>query len=270
MKLFVQTWPVADASAVICISHGYGDHSGRYEQVARRLNREGWMVIAPDHRGHGRSPGTRGYVDRWSDYVEDLDEAIRDVFRGTPHAALPRVVIGHSMGGLVAAAYALAYGESLQALVLLSPLFEIGSRISPTQALQARVLSRLWPRYSAVSNIDPGQLSRDPAIGAAYRADALTHDRVTARWLTEAWAAMADVYDRAGQIRIPALLCIGDADRVIGVPRAHAFYHRLGAQDRHLSIWPGAYHELFNELEQDRFLDELVAWLLPRLGTVSA
>ncbi|MEA2640453.1 MAG: hypothetical protein QOF51_1847 [Chloroflexota bacterium] len=261
-ELVVRIWPAPTATATVCICHGMGEHGGRYEWLASRLNAEGWTVIAPDHRGHGRSAGRRGYVERWRQYVDDFHTVIQAV----ADPALPRAVLGQSMGGLIAIGYALAYGDTLCALVLTSPLLQLARPLSPLRAATAIVLSRLLPWFSTPSGLDPNALSRDPAVGTAYVADPLVHDRVTPRWFTEAQAEMRRVGEHASELQPPVLLFVGDADRITGPAEDRAFFDRLSVDHRTIREWPGAYHELLNETNREAVLAELLAWLRPRLS----
>ncbi len=261
-RIFVRYWPVEKPSGQVLLSHGHGEHGGRYEHVARRLNAQGWDVIAPDHRGHGRSEGIRGHTPAWSAYVEDLHAAGQKF--GRPE--LPRVLLGHSMGGLIAISYALRYGESLRALLLSGPLLQLGMPVPPLKAIVGRVFSRVVPWLSLSTGLDAKGVSRDPEVVAAYLADRLVHDKASTRWFTEMLDAMENAHGEASRLQMPVLLFHGEADPIVAIEGARRFFSRLETADRHFKAWPGLFHEIFNEPEKDQVLDELIAWTRPYLA----
>src|SRR5215208_6183994 len=160
MAPYVHRWPAAEPRSVVLIAHGYGEHAGRYEHVAQRLVDDlGAAVYAPDHRGHGRTGGATGLVEDGEAITSDLHD-ISDAARAE-HPGLPVVLIGHSMGGLIATRYAQRFGEELTALVLSGPV--IGGNPAFEQLLAMDPIPHV--------PIDPAVLSRDAAVGEAYAAD---------------------------------------------------------------------------------------------------
>jgi len=154
-------WPHQDPARVVILAHGYGEHIGRYEHVAAALGARGAVVAGPDHLGHGRSDGERVLVADYEHVIDDLHAVVGAV--AADHPGLPVVLVGHSMGGLIAARYAQRHGDGLAALVLSGPV--LGSW---TQATDLLALDEI-PDVP----LDPGTLSRDPDVGAAYAADEL-------------------------------------------------------------------------------------------------
>ena len=264
MALFWRLWaPDGPSTGRVLISHGYAEHGGRYRHVAERLTAAGLTVVVPDHRGHGRSGGRPVSVARFDDYVEDLHRVALDVARDQGDA--PTVLLGHSMGGLIAAVYALRHEAELRGLVLSAPAVLPGS-ISPPAIAAGRVLARVAPELG-VMKLPLRRISRDPEVVAAYLADPLVHPRrVRARLGAEMLRAMDEVAAGLPRLTLPVLVMQGTDDALVD-PSAAAYVHsRVGSPDRTIHVYPDLYHEIFNEPERDRVLDDLVEWLRARIA----
>lgn len=264
LDLFEQDWPSDRARGTIVIVHGLGEHVGRYAHVAASLNANGWGVVGYDQRGHGRSPGARGRLARDDDLLADLATVIDAVRRDVDG---PLVLLGHSLGGLVAARFVAGGIESptphwhrpVDALALSSPALAI-----PMTALQRGLLAALGPLAPdlAVGNgIAPASVSRSDATVSAYADDPLVHDRVTARLTRFIVDAGRAVRALAPRWRVPTLLLYAGGDRCV-LPSASASF----ATAAPLGIvtareFPALFHEIFNEPEQAEVLSVLVAWL---------
>jgi acylglycerol lipase len=262
--LFWRLWSSDDgaSTARVVISHGYAEHGGRYRHVAERLTGAGLAVVVPDHRGHGRSEGRPVSVRRFDDYVEDLHQVLLDA--ATELGDAPTVLLGHSMGGLIAAAYALRHPDELRGLVLSAPAVLATGVSAPAIAI-GRLLARVAPEMGVVK-LPLEKISRDPEVVAAYMADPRVHPRrLRARLGAEMVRAMGEVAGGLSRLTVPVLVMQGSADALVD-PAAAAYVHdRVGSSDRTIRIYPGLYHEIFNEPERDRVLDDLVAWVLARL-----
>jgi acylglycerol lipase len=269
LRLYWQGWlPDGDARAGVIVAHGYGEHSGRYRHLVERIVPLAFAVYALDHRGHGRSEGPRGHVDRFAEYVADL-HALR-VRVEEEHRGKPLLLLGHSMGGLIAAHYLLAHASGLAGAVLSSPA--LGLAKEPPRLLRwvGRVLSWIAPRTSFQSDVDPMVLSRDPSVGLAYAGDPLVHRRVTARLFTELKSAMRDALERAGEIRVPILVLQAGDDRLVDAAVAERFATAVGSESKAFRLYPGLFHEIFNEIEKDRVFADLDRWLEDRVGGQAA
>ncbi|MFZ0042952.1 MAG: lysophospholipase [Solirubrobacteraceae bacterium] len=263
-RIFWQSWtPAAGVRAVVVIVHGAGEHSGRYEQVAGRLTQEGYAGFALDHRGHGRSDGPRALIDRMSAAVADLDSLID--LAGAEHPDAPVFVLGHSMGGTIAVQYALSHQDRMAGLILSGPLAEIDAPAAMRAA--GRALSVLAPRLPLIG-VDPGLVSRDPEVVAAYRSDPLVHHgKLPARTVAELTAAIDAFPARAPEIIVPTLIVYGTADRLCPPSGSVMLGERIGADDLTLRSYDGLYHEVLNEPERERVLDDVCAWLGQRVTT---
>lgn len=256
-EIYWQAWlPVGAPRAVVVIAHGIGEHSGRYEHVAARLTAAGFAAYALDHRGHGRSSGPRAMIDRMDHAVTDVDSLVTLAASG--QASRPVYLLGHSMGGAIALAYALRHQERLRGLLLSSAAASTDTASSAAW-LEAKALAAVT---LTVGVMDPGLISRDPAVVRAYREDPLVyHGKLPARTVVE----VIDTIDRfAGELlmlRLPLLVMAGTADRIVPYAGSCMVYDRVGSPDRTLRLYEGLYHELFNEPERRVVLGDVVAWL---------
>ncbi|MGH3873734.1 MAG: lysophospholipase [Pseudonocardiaceae bacterium] len=265
-SIYWQAWlPPNQASAVIVIVHGFGEHSGRYGHVGNRLAMSGFAGYAADHRGHGRSDGRRANIERMTLIVADLGGFVQ--FAIERHPGLPVFMVGHSLGGLIALQYALERDVGLDGLVLSAPAVQVTTG-SGLQRRLARMLSALLPDLQIAALDADQKISRDPEVIRAYREDPLVyHGRIKARTGAEILTTMADLPARLPQLAIPLLILHG-TDDLICDPAGSAIVHdRVSCTDKTLRRYRGLYHELFNEPERDEVLTDLIHWLhqhLPR------
>jgi alpha-beta hydrolase superfamily lysophospholipase len=259
LRLFVRRRNVANARGEIVLVHGFGEHSGRYDRLGLHLNAHGYSVTAYDHRGHGLSDGLPGHVESFSEYENDLDRIIAAV-RGRSDAR-PIFLIGHSMGGLVALRYLATRSSGLAAAVISAPLIGLATPVPVHKLILARVMARLAPHMRLNNEINPAFLSRDPEVGTAYATDPLVTRKVSARWFAEATRAMQEVNEMAPRITLPLIVMHGSEDRLASVDATKQLFERIGASDKELVIYPGFYHELFNEPEKQEVFDRVTAWL---------
>ncbi|MEW5912309.1 MAG: lysophospholipase [Thermodesulfobacteriota bacterium] len=254
--------PQPRAAAVIL--HGYGEHSGRHAELARTLAGLGLSCYLLDLRGHGRSEGQRGAILSWDDYLTDLELFLAQVaqWQGGP----PVLLLGHSLGGLLAASYVLERPHPFRLLALSSPLFALGQDVRRSKQVVGRLLSCWLPRVSLPTEIQPEMLSHDPEVGRAYLADPLVHRLANVRWFTEALAARDRCLARAGELSVQGLLVLyGQDDPLVSPEGAREFCGRVAIPDCTCRGFPGMYHEVFNEVGREQVLGELSAWLGERL-----
>jgi len=261
--LHTRQWtPDISARGAIALVHGYADHGGRYAWVASHLTQAGFAVSAIDLRGHGASPGDRAYIASFDQIVDDVAryaEAVRGQFNG-----LPLFVMGHSMGGLIVALYAATRKPSLDGLILSSPLLKVSDDVSPFLQRISGVVGALLPRL-AVLPLDTDAISRDPEAVRGYAGDPLVyHGRIMARTGAEMTRAANRIQACMEDIVLPWLALHGTADRLCDVNGSRQLYARSRSDDKALKLFDGGYHELFNDLEKDTFMAEIVSWLRAR------
>jgi len=265
LDLFWQCWLPNDPSGVLVLIHGLADHSNRYAETARHFARQGWAVYACDLRGHGLSPDGhrpgRVHVDDFSDYANDVAAVL--ALEKQRHPDLPHVILGHSMGGLVALRYAIDHPDELDGLVLSSPLLGTHPDARPPKLLHllVRVLVRIHPRMFFPSDIDTDAISRDPDVVRAYIDDPLVSEKVSARWYIAINKAMTDIQGRAAELQIPTLLMQSGADRLVDPQAARDWAVGAPAAMLELVVWDGLYHEMFNEPEKGRVQARVLDWL---------
>ncbi|KWF29445.1 alpha/beta hydrolase [Burkholderia pseudomultivorans] len=265
LELASYRWPAGDGAsaprATVALVHGLAEHAGRYAALAARLNAAGIAVLAVDLRGHGQSPGKRAWVERFDGYLDDADALVAEAARDNT----PLFLMGHSMGGAIAALYAIerapARGRAFAGLVLSSPALAPGRDVPRWMLALSRFISRTWPTFPAI-RIDAALLSRDPAIVAANRADPLVHHgAVPARTGAEILDAMARIERGRGALRVPVLVYHGTEDKLTEPDGSRAFGAGVGSPDRTLTLYEGGFHETMNDLERDRVIDALIAWI---------
>ena len=269
VPLQLRRWAAQGASrGSVLLVHGLGEHSGRYEAVAARLTAWGWTVVGYDQRGHGRSGGARGAIDSPDALLRDLGDIV-DLVRADAGSG-PLVLLGHSLGGLIAARFvAEGLGPSpavwhrrIDALVLSSPALDPG--MNGAQKLLLAVLGPLAPNLAVSNGLKPEWISRDPAIVQAYVDDPLVHDRVTPQLVRFIADAGVLARERAEHWRTPTLLMWAGSDRCVAPAGSVAFAEAAPAARVTSHAFALLFHELFNEPEKDQVFEVLSRWLAAR------
>ncbi|MFZ6731225.1 alpha/beta hydrolase [Undibacterium sp. Ji42W] len=259
--IFVRDWPLADALMEqprqgVVIMHGLGEHCGRYAHVARFFNALGFVVRTYDHRGHGQSDGGSGDVPDSMCLLRDAQMVISDFSQSL---AGPPILLGHSMGGLFAARYALAQLSPLRALILSSPALAI--RMSSLQHGLLKIASSLIPGVGLPNGLQTRYLSHDGEVVLAYQHDALVHTRLSARLLTSILQAMDYCHAHAAELGIPLLMMVAEDDHLVDPAGSRRLLEKLDASRFREHFYAGFYHEIFNELDATRVFDDLRTWL---------
>jgi alpha-beta hydrolase superfamily lysophospholipase len=264
LSLHLRHWPAAaPARGQLLIVHGLGEHIERYAHVAAALNAKGWDVHGWDHRGHGRSGGRKGDI-------PTHDALLRDTARVIDAVRQPGrrfVLLGHSMGGLIAGRFAAeamtphpaAWSRPLDGLVLSSPALDPG--LSGVQKLLLAVAGSLAPGLAVSNGLKPEWISRDPAVVKAYAADPLVHDRITARLTRFIVDGGQRVIGDAPRWTVKTLLMWAGADRCVSPRGSEAFAAAAPAHVVATKPWTGIFHEIVNEPEQAEVIAVLTAWL---------
>ena len=257
--LHVTHWlPAGPPKAVVLLAHGYAEHAGRYGHVAKRLTDAGYAVYAVDHWGHGRSDGTPGFVPRFSAFTDGMAELLTLV--EVNHGDTPRLLLGHSMGGLISTLFLIERQSAFVAAALSGPAIVPGAPPSRFTVWISRFLSRFFPRLGVLA-LDANGVSRDPAVVAAYLADPLVYTgKIGARLGKEFMDSMAAAQAGAPKIMLPILLQHGDKDSLAAVAGSQYLFDHVGSADKTLKIYPGLFHEIYNEPEREAVLDDLISW----------
>ncbi|HEV7223829.1 MAG TPA: alpha/beta hydrolase [Pirellulales bacterium] len=247
--------------AGVAIVHGYAEHSGRYEEVAGRLLAAGHCVYQFDLRGHGRSEGPRAFVRSFDDYIRDLQTFVERV---RPRQAGPLYLLGHSMGGLIAALWTLANPLGASGLVLSGAALKVNDRIHPWLQRMSSAIGMVAPRLPTI-RLDDAALSRSAETVRRFREDPLVyHGRMPARTGAEILRAAKRLAPRLAEFRLPLLIMHGGDDRLADPEGSRQLHCRAVSDDKTLKLYPGLFHEIFHEPERRQALDDLVAWLEER------
>jgi alpha-beta hydrolase superfamily lysophospholipase len=264
VRIVYDVWtPDTAPRAVVVLSHGLGEYARRYDHVAQRFGEAGLVTYALDHRGHGRSGGKRMLVRDIGEYTADFDTLVGIATR--EHHGLKSVVLGHSMGGGIVFAYGVERPDNYDLMVLSAPVVAAQDEVSPVLAFAAKALGALIPGVPA-QELDVDAISRDPRVVAAYRADPLVyHGKIpfgVGRALLQVGETMPH---RAPALTAPLLVVHGSDDRLVSVEGSRRLVGSVGSSDVELKVYPGLYHEVFNEPEQDQVLGDVVSWITARL-----
>lgn len=261
--IYYQAWlPHGEAKAVLLLVHGLGEHSGRHMNLVNHFVPLGYAIYSFDHIGHGRSEGTREGVERFSDYTDTLEIYCDMVADWQP--GRPLFLLGHSMGGLIAANYLLDHQDRFKGAVLSAPAVKPYGDVSPATIILGRLISSIAPGLGVVE-LDVNGISRDPQVVEAYINDPLVfHGRTPARLAAELLQAMQRVTTEADKIRLPLLILQGGEDRLVDPAGAQMLYDSTSSADKTIRVYAGLYHEVFNEPERGAVLKDVEMWLAGR------
>ncbi len=265
LDLYYQSWlPVGHPKAILLVVHGLAEHSGRYSNLVNHFVPKGYAIFGLDHRGHGKSEGLRGYVDKFSNYLDDL-KVFLDIVR-SEHSNTKVFLVGHSVGGTIATAYAVNHQSELAGLILSAPTLKVGSSVSRLDVAMARVLSALLPKIG-IALIDASAISRDKAVVDAYVNDPLVYQgKIRARLGFE----LVNVIEKKlppqmPGISLPILIMHATADRLSDPQGSQMLYELVNSMDKTLKYYEGLYHEIFNEPEHRQVLAYMETWLAARV-----
>jgi alpha-beta hydrolase superfamily lysophospholipase len=269
LELRIYHWPaVGTPRAHLLLIHGIAEHAGRHGDVAARLARAGIETHAYDQRGFGASGGPRAYVDRWRQYLDDVEDQLADV--RTAAGGLPVVLYGHSMGGLIALGYTLAHpARPLPDLLVLSAP-AIDADVPAWKRALAKILARVAPRFAIANTFPKGALSSDAAVETAYLADPLAVHRTTARLgaaLFDEQARVKAVLARGGPLPVTTYVLHGADDPIVPEWASRSLEGRANVTRR---VYPGLRHETHNEPSGAAVIDDTTAWILGQSEKITA
>ncbi len=252
-----------DPRGVVVLCHGYAEHARRYDHVAQRFGESGLAVYALDLRGHGRSGGKRVYLRNISEYTEDFHTLLG--IAAAEYPELKIVVLGHSMGGGVVFAYGVEHPDDYAAMVLSGPAVAAQDGVSPVMVFVAKALGQILPGLP-VEQLPTDAVSRDPDVVAAYNADPMVHHGKLPAGIARALIGVGETMPaRAPALTSPLLIVHGEQDKLIPVQGSRHLMECVGSQDKHLTVYPELYHEVFNEPERAAVLDDVASWIEARL-----
>lgn len=266
-ELFYQTWTTQEARGTLVLTHGFAEHSECYDHFfAKGMNARAWNVIGWDLRGHGRSHGKRGHVDRFDLFSEDLHDFIQSL-KKQGKLTLPYALVGHSMGGLVVMRYLAAHGESgASALALSSPLLGVAVEVPVIKDFASRILRRLTPSLTLGNELRYEDLSRDPEMLKLYEKDPLRHDKISPTLYLGMLETIAYVKTRGPSISLPTLVQASGQDRIVSRPETEAFFKLIAAKNKKILVYENSYHEIFNDLDRETVFSDLDSFLKKAMG----
>ncbi|MBD2498028.1 alpha/beta hydrolase [Nostoc sp. FACHB-280] len=263
IDLYYQSWqPTDNVKAVLVIVHGLGGHSSKYNNIVQHFIPKQYAAYSFDLRGHGRSPGQRGYINSWAEFREDLRIFLELIQAQYPK--LPIFLLGHSLGSIVVLDYVLRYPQAaavLKSVILLAPsLGKVG--VSKIKLLLGQLLSRVWPRFTLNTGLDLSAGTRDEKVLAIYAQDTLRHTLGTARLATEFLNTVSWINHHTNKWQLPLLILHGGADRITLPEGSQIFYEQLTTcKDKTIIVYPDAYHELQDDLNYQEVLADLESWV---------
>jgi alpha-beta hydrolase superfamily lysophospholipase len=257
--LYAQSWhPEDKASAGLAVVHGFGEHSGRYGNVVRYFVPRGFAVFSFDLRGHGRSPGQRGFIRDWSDFRGDTHAFLADVRERAP--GLPLFLYGHSLGGLIVLDYGLHQADALRGVIATGPVLG-PPQLPPMLLTLSKVLSRIWPTLSMNSGLNANEISRDPEVVRAYVEDPLVHSKGTPRLGAETLRTSAWAQEHAAEWKLPLLIVHGADDRIAPAAFSREFFEKVRGADKERIEVAGGFHEPHNDLGKETVFAGIERWL---------
>ncbi|MGD0153078.1 MAG: lysophospholipase [Thermacetogeniaceae bacterium] len=258
-ELYFQAWhPASPSRAVVVGMHGHGDHSGGLRNIIQHLVPQGYAWYGFDLRGHGRSPGPRGHIQKWSDLLGDLKVFLSQV--RDREAESPVFLLGHSLGSLISLEYAMRHPEGLKGIITISPPLRY-SGFSPATVLALRVLSIIKPDFTMEQQPDYTKLTRDPEVVKFLVADTLRHEQMTARL----WRAVLDsqswVRTHTFDLYVPLLMLYGLSDRITPAKETRQFFHSIPFANKEHHEYEQTPHRPFDDVNRAEVFGHLSAWL---------
>ncbi len=260
-SVFAQGWSPEQPKGVVCIAHGFNEHSSRYEHVAKRLADAGYATLTYDQLGHGKTTGKRGHVPSYEAFLDSV-KAILDAAEKR-YPGKPKFLWGHSMGGGIVVNYVLRRKPNIAGAIATGPLFRLGFEPPAVKVALAKIMRNIYAGYTEKAELDSKAISRDPKEVAAYDADPYNHGKITAGTFLSMYEAGKWAEDNAAKLHIPLLLMHGTGDQLTSPEGSKAFAAKAPQQLLSFKLWDGFYHELHNEPEPDRteVINFIINWL---------
>lgn len=264
ITLFARIETPRNSRGCIVISHGFGEHSGRYEKLAQKFAELNLTVVRYDLRGHGRSRGKRGHASSYEMYLNDLGHAIELAREKNP--GQPTFLFGHSMGGGLVLNYALRRAGKLSGVVASSPWIRLAFEPPQWKTWLAHRIARVLPSFSMPTNLDITKLSHDPDVVKAVETDNLVSSVMSASAYLEIVAAGEYAAANAATFKFPLFLMQGTADEITSYQASESFFAAAGGADKTFKSWPGLYHETLNEIDSAPVYKAVIDWIEQRLA----
>ncbi len=253
-------YPAPRSTAVLVFLHGLAEHTGRLEHVVADFGTRGFSCATFDLRGHGRSGGRRHHVARFADYLDDLEHVLARMDELAPPSQ-PRFLVGHSLGGLIAAAAVRERRPRIAGVVLVSPALAFALRPGRLRLCAGRVLDACAPCIPMASHMPLDRVSRNPDVVRLLRAENPRGVRVSPRWYFECRAAQANLFAAAADFEAPLLTLTAGRDVIVDAAAARRFHAAVGARSGDDVHFASCFHALFDEPERDEVLSRIAGWV---------
>lgn len=259
LDLHLHGWvPPRRVKGVVCLLHGFGEHSGRYAGFASALAEKGYALLGLDLRGHGRSQGLRGHSPSLGAYFDDIDLLLAQAAARFP--LVPRFIYGHSLGGILALVYAPLRRPQIAGVVAAGPGIENALMRQKGKMALVRSFGRFFPRLYIESGLDPRLLSRNPDVMRANRNDLLLNNKMTLGFGRVSLKAIRLALKNARRFPVPVLVMHGSGDR-LGFPEGSKRFAIRAEKNCTFKLWDGFYHELHNEPGREEVFSAVTDWL---------
>ena len=262
LTIQAERWAVSQAKAVVCIVHGLGEHAGRYVDAAAFFGEKNIATVASDRRGHGRSEGKRGHTSGFDPLLDEIATLIEKARELNP--GKPLFLYGHSMGGNLVLNYVLRRKPQIQGVIATGSWIRLEHPPSPVLLGFAKMMQAVFPAFTQGNGLKTSELSNDPAVVAAYKADPLVHDRITVSTGMAMLEAAAWLDQFSGEMPVPALIMHGGNDKITDPGGSESFASRVKG-DVTWKRWEGLKHEIHQEPAKAEVLSFLVQWIEKRI-----
>ena len=258
-ELFSQTWPVSTPKAIVVIAHGLGEHSGRYQHVAEFLNQHAYSVTALDHQGHGQSPGQKGHINSFEDYIADLYDFIELTKEQNPNQEI--YLLGHSMGGLIATGYVLRH-KNIDKVIISAPPYGVPGKGAQIQLKIGAFFGKFLSKTSVPNNLNASTVCSTQSVVDAYIADDLVHDQITLGWGRAFLTEQKYILSNLGRINTPLLMLLPQADIITDPVATDNCFKQMPQENKTIKYYPDSFHEVLNEeIDGPRALQDIIEWL---------
>lgn len=261
-KIFYQKDIPENPKAIVIIVHGLCEHSGRYDYVTYKLNEAGFIVYRFDNRGHGQSGGEQGYVESFEHFFEDADRIVR--IAKDQYEKLPIFMLGHSMGGFIAAGYGMKYPDKLEGQIFSGAALLENEKL--TEDIKKDDYFEKYPMEKAPNALSD-LICRDPEIVKAYEEDSLVLKESNIKLLGEAFVKGPKwIAENIKNYNYPCLILHGEDDQIVPLDSAEWFYKNVPVDDKTIKIYENCYHEILNEKdEKETVIKDIVNWIKKRI-----
>lgn len=258
---FAQGWSPSQTKGVVCIVHGFNEHSTRYAHVAERLCSAGYAVLTYDEFGHGKTTGKRGHTPGYESFLDSVKIILDEAEKRFP--GMKKFLWGHSMGGNIVTNYVLRRQPNIAGAVATGPLFKLGFEPPAIKVLLAKMMVNIYPSFTESAALDSNAISRDKEEVRKYDADPFNHGKITAGTFLGFFEAGKWALAHAADLKIPMLVMHGTADKLTSPDGTKEFAASAPQNLVSLKLWDGYYHELHNEPEPDRTtaINYIINWL---------